>query len=176
MTSHAPAKGTLKLPKSTPLEAKPPGDLAPWDDGRSPSAKRIAQLIDQRKQAERTAAEQAAIAAVALQELKRHPDVYADAAPRIFVAAAHALAAGDLLAADTLPGVLAQLSAPAAAWIFADVSRARVLVELARRPEKLAALAALPAVEQAMALGVFVAELEAARRPVVALYGGGAAP
>jgi hypothetical protein len=164
---------TLSLRKSP--SAGPTPDRQPLpvgggtEDGRA--AKRIARLLSERKAAERTSAEQTAIAAAALRALREHPDIYAAAAPRLFVEAAHALAAGDLTVADTLPGVLAQLSPPAAAWIFADVSRARVLVELARHPEKLDELTALAATDQAVALGAFVAELEAARRPIAALYG-----
>jgi hypothetical protein len=134
------------------------------------TAKRMQRLLADRKASDREASTQRAIAATCLQEFRKHPALFAEVAPKIYVAAANA-AAGDLLIADSLPEVLSQLGPAAAAWIFADVERAWILVELARRPAKLAELVALADTDQAVRLGAFVAELEAARRPIAQLYG-----
>jgi hypothetical protein len=139
--------------------------------------RRLGQLVDQRKAAERDAAEQRAIATAALSALRAHPEIYAETAPRLFVEAAHALAGGDLTVVDHLAGVLASLSPQAAAWIFSDVARARLIVELARRPESLEGIGSLSdAASQLAALGAFAAEVENSRRPIVALFNTGNTP
>jgi len=82
------------------------------------------------------------------------------------------LCAWDRDAHDRLAEVLSILTPAAAAHVFSDLHRGpRLLVALARDPEKLAELAALPEIPQVMALGAFAAEVEAARRPLVPLQG-----
>jgi hypothetical protein len=134
---------------------------------RSLPERKILKLLARAKTAETEVVYLRAVANALVREINKLPEVAAELVPIAFVATCAELAANDEALSVAMSNVLAHIGPETARLMFADIlTGPRLVVALGRDPARLRELAALPATEQAIALGRFIAELESApRRP-----------
>lgn len=131
----------------------------------SENARRVQELLRDRKRAEESARCAHASTAAVIRMLGFDPELQVQARVVAFVAASTALVGSDAELGERMGAVMASLSSEAAQIVLADLETGpRVIANLARDNDRMCELAALPPVAQAVELGRLVADLTSTRR------------